>query len=50
MSKKSHKVYTVKPLSIVCQGDGKQKTVDTGKWETIKIIDKNNLMIIITSC
>jgi hypothetical protein len=42
-------LYTVKPLSIVFQGDGKQKRYirendSTGKQ--LKIIDKNNLMII----
>jgi hypothetical protein len=47
------KHYTVKPLCIVFQGDGKQKQYireneSTGK--PLKIIDKNNLMIIITSC
>jgi hypothetical protein len=44
---------TVKPLCIVFQGDGKQKQYigennRTGK--PLKIVDKNNLIIIITSC
>jgi hypothetical protein len=47
-----NKPYTVKPLSIIFQGDGKQKRYilendSTGK--PLEIIDKN-LMIIITSC
>jgi hypothetical protein len=47
------KATTVKPLSIVFQGDGKKyntygKTIGTGN--PLKIIDKNNLMITITPC
>jgi hypothetical protein len=47
------KSYTVKPRCMVFKGDGKQKRYigennSTGK--PLKIIDKNNLMIIITSC
>jgi hypothetical protein len=41
---------TVKPLSTVFQGDGKQKRYMRGNDSTgkpLKIIDKNNLMIII---
>jgi hypothetical protein len=45
-------IHTVKPLCIVFKGDKKKKRIwendSTGK--PLKIIDKNNLMIIITSC
>jgi hypothetical protein len=50
---KLQKATTAKPLCIVFQGDGKQKRYireNDSTRKPLKIIDKNTLMIIITSC